>query len=153
MRAAEAKHLRWCDVQTFDGPLSTRYEIVCGIVHISRMAAHADQQHVLLECLGIGQTANTMRSSSILDHRLDTIIWPSTPNISSPKELQTVSVLSQSSSFCFFRTRLQRDPPPALQPPRCKGKGGGVHSVLNSGVEQRSCAHTVLLLGALFYHL
>ena len=36
-----------------------------------------------------------------------------------------------------------------LQPPRCNGKGRGVHSLLRSGVEQRSFAHTVLPLGAL----
>ena len=29
LRAAEARHLRWCDVQTLDGSLSTRYEQVC----------------------------------------------------------------------------------------------------------------------------
>ena len=51
---------------------------------------------------------------------------------SSPKKLQTVLVLSQSS-----------------QPPRCNGKGRGVQSLLHSGVEQRSFAHTVSLLGAL----
>ena len=37
--------------------------------------------------------------------------------------------------------------------PRCIGKGGGVHSVLRSGVEQRSFAHTVLPLGALLLPL
>ena len=35
-----------------------------------------------------------------------------------------------------------------LQPPHCHGKDRGVHSVLRSGVEQRSFAHTVLPLGA-----
>ena len=33
-------------------------------------------------------------------------------------------------------------------PPRCNGKSRGVHSVLRSGVEQRSFAHTISLLGA-----
>ena len=36
-----------------------------------------------------------------------------------------------------------------LQPPHCNGKGTGVHSVLHSGVEQRSFARTVWPLGAL----
>ena len=36
-----------------------------------------------------------------------------------------------------------------LQPPRCNGKGRGIHSVLRSGVEQRSFAHAELSLGAL----
>ena len=39
-----------------------------------RMAGHAAQQHVLLECPGICQLVNTMKSS-IPDHRLDTTIW------------------------------------------------------------------------------
>ena len=41
LRVAEVKHLGWCDVQTFDGSLSTRYEEVSGIVNIRRMAGHA----------------------------------------------------------------------------------------------------------------
>ena len=137
-------------MQTFGGYLSTRHEKVSGIVNISTMAGHAAQQHVLLECLGIGQMVNTMRSS-IPDHRLDTTISPSTPsNVGSPKKLQTVSVISQSSRFFTFaqrdyrKTRLH-----FLQPSRCNGKDTGVHSVLRSGVESRCFAHIVVPLGAL----
>ena len=59
--------------------LLTRYEKVYGIVHIRqpkthRMTVHAMQQHVLLECPGICQLVNTMKSS-IPDHKLDTPIW------------------------------------------------------------------------------
>ena len=70
---AVARQLRWCDA------LSTRYEKVYGIVHLRepktrRMTGHATQQHVLLECLGICQLVNSMRSS-IPDHKLDTPTW------------------------------------------------------------------------------
>ena len=79
LRLTEARQLRWCDVKFFDGSLSTRYGKLYGIVIISepktrRMAGHAAQQHVLLECPGICQLVNTMKSS-IPDHRLDTAIW------------------------------------------------------------------------------
>ena len=52
LRPAEARQLRWCDVESFDGSVSTRYEKVFGIVRIRdpktrRMAGHAVQQHVL----------------------------------------------------------------------------------------------------------
>ena len=57
---SEARQLRLCNVQAFSGSLSTRYEKVSGIVR--RMAGQAAQQQVLLECLGIGQMVNTMRS-------------------------------------------------------------------------------------------
>ena len=43
--------------------------------------------------------------------------------------------------------------PATLQPPHCDGKSRGVHSVLRSGVEQRSVAHTVSPLGALLLSL
>ena len=48
----------------------------------------------------------------------------------------------------FFAEEDNRVPPPA-QPPRCNGKGRGVHSVLRSDVGQRSFVHTVSSLGAL----
>ena len=51
LRPAEARQLRLCNVQAFNGSLSTRYEKVSGIVR--RMAGQAAQQQVLLECLGI----------------------------------------------------------------------------------------------------
>ena len=75
LRPAEVRQLRWCDVNIVDGSLSTRHEKVFGIVHIKepktrRMAGHAAQQHVLLECPGICQLVRTMKSS-IPDHRLD----------------------------------------------------------------------------------
>ena len=39
LRAAEAKHLRWCDEQTLNVSVSTRYEQISGIVNISKMAS------------------------------------------------------------------------------------------------------------------
>ena len=59
-RPAEARQLKCYDVDFFDGPQSTRYERVYGIVHIKepktcRMTRHATQQHVLVECLAICQ--------------------------------------------------------------------------------------------------
>ena len=52
---------------------------IYGIVHIRepktrRMAGHAAQQHVLVECPGICQLVNATKAS-IPDHRLDTAIW------------------------------------------------------------------------------
>ena len=52
--------------------------------------------------------------------------------------------------FAEKHHRGSRQPP---QPPRCNEKGREVHSVLRSGVEQRSFAHTVLPLGALLLPL
>ena len=62
-----------------DGSPSTRHEKAYGIAHIRepktrRVTGHAAQQHVLLECPGICQLLNTMKSS-IPGHRLDTAIW------------------------------------------------------------------------------
>ena len=64
-RAAESKHLKWCDVSIPDKPLSTRYEKVSDIIYISRMADHAARQHVLLGWLEIGQmvTVNEVLNS------------------------------------------------------------------------------------------
>ena len=76
LHPAEARQLRWCDVNIVDGSLSTRHEkSLWHIVLIKepktrRMAGHAAQQHVLLECPGICQLVRTMKSS-IPDHRLD----------------------------------------------------------------------------------
>ena len=63
LRPAEARQLRWCDVETFNESLSTFHEGVYGLVNIRepktrRMAGHAAQQHVLLECPGICQVAD-----------------------------------------------------------------------------------------------
>ena len=75
LRAAETKHLRWCDVQTFDVSLPTRYEKkFLASPTSAKMAGHASQQHVLLECPAICQLVNTMKSS-VPDHRLATAIW------------------------------------------------------------------------------
>ena len=53
--------------------------------HVNRVAGLAAQQQVFLECLGIGQMVNSIRSS-LPDHRLDTTIWTSTPShTGSPK--------------------------------------------------------------------
>ena len=68
----------------------------------------------------------------------------------SPRTLQTVSGLSHKLAPRFFAeqdNRESRHQP--LQPPRCNGKSGKVHSVLRTGVERRSSAHTVSPLGAL----
>ena len=74
-RAAESKHLKWCDVPILDKPLSTRYEKVSDIIYMSRMAGRAAQQHVLVGYLEIGQMVTTLRSS-IPDHKLNTKFWP-----------------------------------------------------------------------------
>ena len=95
LRPAETRQLRWCDVKIVDGSLSTRHEKVCGIVHIRepktrRMTGHAAQQHVLLECPGICQLVNTMKSS-IPDHQLDTPIWR----------------LTAAQNFAYFQRQLR----------------------------------------------
>ena len=80
-------------------PLMNPCQHVSGVINISRLAGHAVQQQVLLECLGIRQMFNSMKSS-ITDHLLDATLRPSTPsNSGSPKNLQTVSALSHSSSL------------------------------------------------------
>ena len=92
----------WCDVQTFDGSLSTRYQRVHGIVHIKepktrRMTGHAAQQHVLLECPGTCQLIYNMKAS-ILDHKLDTAIWRLTPAqhfANFQRQLRSLGVLHQ----------------------------------------------------------
>ena len=138
LRVAEAEHLGWCDVQTFDGSLSTRYEEVSGIVNIRRIEGHAAKQRVLLECRGICQLFCTMRSS-MPDRNLNTTIWPSTT--SAPQEmaclfsLQNKSTVNSATSPCSHHV--------------ATGQGRGVYSVLRSGVEHRSFPHTVLPLKAL----
>ena len=62
---------------------------------------------------------------------------------SSPKKLQTVSVLSQSSRLVSLQNRTtERHTTSPCKSPRCNGKGKGVHSVLGA-------AHNVSPLGAL----
>ena len=75
LRPAEARQLRWCDVQIFDGSLSTRHEKVYGIVHTkepktSRMTGHAAQQHVLLDCPGVCQLINTMKFQILMAYSI-----------------------------------------------------------------------------------
>ena len=55
LRATEAKHLRWWDVQILDVPMPARCEKVSGIVNISKITGHAAQQRMLLDCFEIGQ--------------------------------------------------------------------------------------------------
>ena len=60
------------------------------------------------------------------------------------------SVLLQSSRFVSLQKKTTESPATSpVQPPRCNGKCTGVHSVLRSGVGQRSFVHTVSSLGAL----
>ena len=78
--------------------------------------------------------------SSTSDHRLDTTIWLSTPNTGTPRNCAPLFLAAQA-----YKTRHE----PFL-PPHCNGKKSrGVHSVLRSGVEQRSFAHAVLPIRAL----
>ena len=68
----------------------------------------------------------------------------------SPKKLQTVSALSQSSRLVSLQNKTTESPATnPLQPPRCNEQGRGAYSVLRSGVEQRSFAHAVSPFGTL----
>ena len=60
-----------------------------------------------------------------------------------------LSVLSQSSRLVSLQKTTESPATSPVQPPRCNGKGTGVHCVLRSGVGQRSFVHTVSSLGAL----
>ena len=63
-----------------------------------RMAGHAAQQHVLLECPGICQLVDTMKSS-VPDHRLDTAIWKFTaPFNTSPVSCDNSPALAYRST-------------------------------------------------------
>ena len=69
-----------------------------------------------------------------------------------PREnFQTVSVFQQSSHFLLSHQHSSEAHHQPLQPPRCTRKGGGGLSVLHSGVEQQSFAHTVWPLRALHF--
>ena len=91
LRPAEARHLRWCDVQTFDGSLVTKKLINIDQPKVRRMAGHAAQQQVLVECVGIGQIAHAMRSSipitnsmqqfGILPHHADALLRNCRPSV------------------------------------------------------------------------
>ena len=184
------------------------------------MAGHAAQQHVLLQCPGICQLVNTLKSS-IPDHRLAAASRKFTAgqhfayfqrnsaglachvNITRSTDSEAVeppiigfniaiyhsydaevgeplkgplkdtfkkgrfllhqnqlskevadrpSVLAELAPRFFAEQDYEESRQQPLQPPRCNGKGRGVHSVLRSGVEQRSFAHTVSPLGALPSH-
>ena len=118
-------------------------------------------RHSTCSCAGrwnvlkFGELINTLRAS-LSDRRLVIKIWPfnnPSRNTHQKPALQRSCTPSQhscrarASFLCranYRNTRLQ-----PLQRPRRYGKGGGAHSVPQSGVEQWSFAHTVLLLGAL----
>ena len=165
------------------------------------MASHAAQQHVLLECPGICQLVNTMKSlvpdrrySNLEIHCCSTLclfpattqqLWRLTLTLHAPRTPRRCSYRSLASiprsaaaplkgplkdifwkgRLCFTKTQLSKEVADrlsalaelaprffakqdheesrhqALQPPRCNGKSGGVHSVLRSGVQQRLCPH------------
>ena len=65
----------------------------------------------------------------------------------SPRKMRTVSVLPAELAP-LRRTRQQKIPPPTPTTTHCHGKRRGVHSVLRSGVEQRSFGHSVSPLQA-----
>ena len=86
------------------------------------------QQHVPLECLGIYQLVSTTRQFLLTDSIRQLGLWlRRTPT---PQEIARRSSLHAEQAY---RTRHQ-----PRQPPRCNGRGRGVHSVRRSGVEQRS---------------
>ena len=59
LRAAEAKHLRWCDGQNFNVSMSASYEKVSGIVNISNMTGHVCE---------IGQMTTTMSPQFLMSN-------------------------------------------------------------------------------------
>ena len=68
----------------------------------------------------------------------------------SPKKLQTVSALSQSSRLVSLQNNTTKSPTTRPYSHHVTTeKGRGVHSFLRSGVAQRSFAHIVSPLGAL----
>ena len=66
----------------------------------------------------------------------------------SRKVADRLSALAELAPLFYAEQDFSKSRHQLLQPPRCIGKGRGVHSVLRSGVEQWSFAHTVLPLGA-----
>ena len=80
LRPAEARQLRWCDRKKVSWIPVTTLRKVYGVVNIRetkktrKMAGHAAEQRVLLECHGTCQLVSTMKSS-VPDHRLDVTIW------------------------------------------------------------------------------
>ena len=125
---------------TFDGATSKLLFII------------VDQPKVPSSCLCWSRSEGPFNEVLNSYHRFVTTIWSSSPSYkSSPEKLQTVSVLLQKSSLLLSQNNSTKAHHLPLQPPRCNGKGRGVHSVLHSGVEQRSFAHTVWLLAAVLF--
>ena len=116
----------------FDGSLSTCYEKNYGCVNIK-----------------IPKTRNSTNpdAQTFLWNARDSLSWHTNQNRFSNCRPTSCSRKARASSC---RTRTQKVPPPTptattLQ----RKKDRGVHSVLRSGVEQRSFVHNVSPLGAL----
>ena len=123
-----------CVVEMFDRSLSTRDEKIFGSVSIkepkTRKATHHEAQHLVsLVRPGLPQRVHQT-------------------NIFSPCCRPSPCPRRARASFSL-QNKTTASPATSLQPPRCNGNSRGVHSVLRSGVEQRSFAHTVWLLRAL----
>ena len=79
LRPADARQLRWCDVELLMDPSQHVTENFLASSTSEkptrrRMARRAAEQHVRLECHGICQLFNTMKSS-VPDRRLHKTIW------------------------------------------------------------------------------
>ena len=104
-------------------------------------------KHLLRELFGVQQVDGPLKGPS---NDASQKARFSTIKTSSPEKLQTLSVLSQSSRLVSLQKKTIESPATSpVQPQRCNGKGREVHSVLRSGVGQRSFVHTVSSLGAL----
>ena len=84
--------------------------------------------------------------SSIPDHRLDKTIWPCSPsNTGSPKKLQTVSVLSQSSRFFSLQNKTTKSPATSSHSHRVATESVEEFTTLWRGTETKSklTTHTI----------
>ena len=108
-------------MQILDKPLSTRYGKVSGIVIISRLAGHAAQLHVPLECLKIYQLINTPRSlNPEKQTRYNNLAFERyVPEEAFPlfkrkkrlsKEVESVSVLSKRSCLVSLQNKITESP-------------------------------------------
>ena len=79
----------------------------------------------------------------------------STPSsTSSPKKLQTASVLSQSSRLFFFAEQAYEGSHHQLpQPPSCNGKGEGVHRSAQRHRATELCPHSLAFRSSTLYLL
>ena len=113
-------------------------------------------QHVTRKSMAASALKNQRRAKQQITNCSNTCLWNVlnclngyTNQISEPK-WQTNSRLSQNSHLVAVQNKtsgkILRQP---SQPPHCYGKNRGVHSILRSGVEQRSFAHTVWPPGTL----